>query len=269
MSDRLLISSPEGVDLEFHLAGLFSRFMALVVDFLLMGCLWLTLALLLFSGWSEDEDTVRSALLLLVMFLTYWGYAVAFELGMRGQTPGKRLMGLRVLREDGLPVGLRESALRNLLRAIDMQPGFLYVVGAVALMVDPRGRRLGDLVAGTLVVRESLSDARGTRAGAAWAARAERGQAHQAVRLAGGTLSARQIALIEQFLERSPQLDPARRRILAEGLARPLEGLLDDEMVRLMRSDPQQLLERIRTLARTQEETTGVVPETAPKGGLW
>ncbi len=89
---------------------------------------------------------------------------------MRGQTPGKRLLGLRVIREDGLPVGLKESLLRNLLRVADLQPGMTYVLGMVCLVRDSKGRRLGDIVAGTIVVRDGLKDVSFTKAGAVWAA---------------------------------------------------------------------------------------------------
>lgn len=270
MNDRTLVASPEGVDLELPLAGLVSRMTAVLVDFLLLALLWLLLAVAFMGALLDfEEASVVTALLVLVVFVTTWGYAVAFELAMRGQTPGKRLMGLRVIREDGLPIGLRESALRNLCRILDMQPTPFYLVGGVAMVVDPRGRRLGDLVAGTLVISESLGTSRGTRAGAAWAARAERGQAHQAVRLPRGTLSARQVALIEQFLERRSGLEPERRRTLARGLAQPISALMDDAMLDLMQRDPEQLLEQLRALAQSQEESAGARPDTRRSGPLW
>ncbi|MEW6283465.1 MAG: RDD family protein [Candidatus Eremiobacterota bacterium] len=265
MNDRTMIQTPDGVDLEVHVAGLVSRLGAFLVDGILLVCVWAALAMS-FAGiglWNTASASLLVAILILVMFLTNWGYAVAFELGMRGQTPGKRLAGLRVIREDGLPIGFRESALRNLCRAVDAQPLPTYLVGAVVMSIDPKCRRVGDLVAGTLVVRESLGDARGTRAGAAWAARAERGQAHQAVRLAHGTLTARQVALVEQFLERRASLDSTRRHELARRLAEPLAELLDDAMQAQLRHDPEGVLEGIRALARSQEDPGGSAPVRA------
>jgi hypothetical protein len=97
-------------------------------------------------------------LLLILFFVIEWGYFVLCELVMRGQSVGKRALGLRVVRSDGLPIGFGDSVLRNLLRGADFLPG-LYGLAVLTMALDPKFRRLGDLAAGTLVVSERADEA--------------------------------------------------------------------------------------------------------------
>src|SRR5215207_8538857 len=99
------------------------------------------------------------AILLLAQFSLLWGYYVLFEGLMDGQTPGKRIHRIRVVREGGYSVTFGASAVRNLIRVLDMQPLFLYLVGMISVIATRRGRRLGDIVAGTIVVREDARSA--------------------------------------------------------------------------------------------------------------
>ena len=139
-----LNETPEGVDLELRVAGPVVRALALSLDVLIrFGIMLLMLPLAGFAG-------VGQGLILIGVFALEWGYPVAFEV-YRGATPGKRAMGLMVVQDDGAPIGLAASMVRNLLRVIDFLP-FGYGVGLVAALADPDFRRLGDLAAGTLVV---------------------------------------------------------------------------------------------------------------------
>ena len=96
------------------------------------------------------------AVMIIMQFVVLWGYYLLFE-GLRdGQTPGKRMLGLRAVRDGGYSVGFSASAIRNLLRFVDLQPLFTYLVGITSVAVSKSGKRLGDLVAGTIVVREAL-----------------------------------------------------------------------------------------------------------------
>jgi hypothetical protein len=122
------------------------------------------------------------------------------------------------------------------------------------MIFDKKDRRLGDLVAGTLVVRESLVTAKTTRAGAAWAARAEQGRAHQGVKLPGGVLQAKQLDLIEQFLTRLPDLPEERRTELASRVLHPVVEILGEERRRRAESDPISVLRELQTLSRSQDE---------------
>ena len=154
--DRLTIDTPEGVPLELTLAGVGSRFSSALVDYLIQFVILVALAILLsviglhpFSG-----ATFASAMWVLILFVVFWGYDIAFEVLNSGRTPGKRLNGLRVVRESGAPVNFTTSAVRNVLRIIDILPPPTYLVGITAILATSRNQRVGDLVAGTLVVRE-------------------------------------------------------------------------------------------------------------------
>lgn len=132
------------MDIELRTAGPVVRAVALAIDTLIKGALYLALApFLAFSG-------LGVGLALLGAFLLEWFYPVLFEV-LRGATPGKRAMGLMVVQDDGTPVGAAASVIRNLLRVVDFLPLF-YGAGLVSTLVDRDFRRLGDLAAGTLVV---------------------------------------------------------------------------------------------------------------------
>jgi uncharacterized RDD family membrane protein YckC len=153
--DRLTIATPEGVDLELTLAGVGSRFSSALVDYLIQFVILVALAVVLGVGLRLDPGAGGFALAVWVAlsFLLFVGYDVSFEVLNSGRTPGKRLNGLRVVREDGSEVTLPTSAVRNVLRLVDILPGW-YLVGMAAIVVSRRNQRLGDLAAGTLVVRD-------------------------------------------------------------------------------------------------------------------
>jgi uncharacterized RDD family membrane protein YckC len=160
-TDELLtIDTPENVIFDYGLAGLGSRFLAALVDSLLLVLLqaillWLMFFFIvrqLFSG--PDAETWTLSLLSLLAFLFFWGYYIFFEFIWNGQSPGKRLVGIRVIRRDGTPVTLSEVLIRNLVRLVDFLPSF-YGLGVVVMFADPRSRRLGDMAAGTLVIHDS------------------------------------------------------------------------------------------------------------------
>ena len=256
MKDSVEVHTPDGVELHMPLAGVGSRVMAGLVDVLLLGLLWGVIAIVMFgtlASW-DVASAFGMALFVLFIFASFWGYGIVCELLMEGRTPGKKAMGLRVIREDGLPVGMREIWLRNLLRMADLQPGLSYGVGICWMIFDKKDRRLGDLVAGTIVVRESLVTSRTTRAGAAWAARAEQGRAHQGVKLPGGMMQAKQLDLIEQFLTRLPDLPEERRSELASRVLHPVLDILGEERKRRADSDPIAVLRELQSLSRAQEE---------------
>lgn len=158
-ADQLSIETPELVALEFPLAGIGSRFIAVLVDYCIQAAVFVALILgtLLFMP-SMQQFAGRSAnwviaLLILVPFLLQWGYFSLFEGLWNGQTPGKRVAKIRVIQQSGRAVTMFESLARNLVRAIDFLPAS-YVAGVVSIFVTRRSQRLGDLVAGTLVVHE-------------------------------------------------------------------------------------------------------------------
>jgi uncharacterized RDD family membrane protein YckC len=153
--DRLTIDTPEGVPLELTLAGLGSRFASALLDYLFQAIILVALLVVLGYGAGIDPGAsgVAAALWAVGFFVIFWGYDVSFEVLNSGRTPGKALNGLRVVRESGAPVTFGTSAVRNVIRIIDILPG-TYLVGMVSIVVTGRNQRVGDLAAGTLVIRE-------------------------------------------------------------------------------------------------------------------
>jgi uncharacterized RDD family membrane protein YckC len=161
LSEIIRIETPENVAFSYEIAGIGSRFLAAAIDRLIILVLQgaiLVGAFLLIQNSNTDLDTLETRLLVwligfvvLIEFLVYWGFYIFFEMLWNGQSPGKRWTGLRVIHNNGDPINLPESVIRNLVRMIDMLPSF-YGLGLVIMFIDSRSRRLGDLAAGTLVV---------------------------------------------------------------------------------------------------------------------
>jgi uncharacterized RDD family membrane protein YckC len=165
--DILIIETPERVPLHFALASIGNRFLACSVDHLIQ---WLALGLILLAGVVLSNISAIqavfasapkwvSAVMILLLFLVFSSYFAFFEWLWSGQTPGKRWMKLRVIREDGRPITFWEAAVRNLLRVFDMVPPPFYSIGLISVFSTSRDQRIGDLVAGTVVVREREAEA--------------------------------------------------------------------------------------------------------------
>ncbi|QDU68593.1 stage II sporulation protein M [Engelhardtia mirabilis] len=159
LRDRVLrIDTPERVSVEFPLAGLGSRFGALLIDGTLILLAFIVVALVVvlvgqqYLGVVSPELAI--ALVVAAIAFLIWGYFFFYEAFSDGQTPGKRLFGVRAVLAGGQPLTIQAAALRNLIRIIDLQPGTSCLVGGFVMLIDSRGRRLGDLVGGTVVVRE-------------------------------------------------------------------------------------------------------------------
>lgn len=151
------VYTPERVSFRYRLAGPGRRGAAWVLDLVVRVAALFVMALLMLPfGAVPELASVGGGLVLVGMFLLDWFYGVFFESVMAGQTPGKKLMSIRVVRADGAPAQLPDLVLRNLMRAVDVLP-VLGGVGLVTMLIDDRLRRLGDLVAGTVVVVESRS----------------------------------------------------------------------------------------------------------------
>jgi uncharacterized RDD family membrane protein YckC len=163
--DQLSIETPELVAIDMPVAGIGSRFVALLVDYLIWTVvivLLIFLAVLInpsLSYFSKVAAKWEEALTVLFFFLLYWGYFTLFEAFWDGRTPGKRIAKIRVIQRSGRGIGLFESMIRNLLRVVDQFP-FVYAVGVVSVLCTRDHQRLGDLAAGTLVVheRENLTE---------------------------------------------------------------------------------------------------------------
>jgi uncharacterized RDD family membrane protein YckC len=163
----LVIETPERVPLHFALASIGNRFLAVAIDhaiqLLTAGLIVLAAAIL--ASFSFTEQLISGlpkwvyALSTILLFLLVDTYFAFFEWIWNGQTPGKRWMKLRVIREDGRPITFWEASVRNLLRSFDMFPGVFYSVGLISVFSSSRDQRIGDMVGGTVVVREREAEA--------------------------------------------------------------------------------------------------------------
>ena len=211
--DRISVATPEGVTLEVTLAGVGSRLAAGVIDQLLRWSVLIALLILLeVLRDGGDLSGVAVAALIVVVFLVQFGYDVLFETLASGRTPGKRWTGLRVVKMGGAPIGFVTSALRNLLRIVDALPGF-YLVGILSVLFTKNNQRLGDLAAGTIVVRER-------RQSTALPPLAAPGPAPADSTLYDvSAVSAEELATVRRFLDRRATLTPEARDRLGREMA--------------------------------------------------
>ena len=165
----LIIETPERVPLHFALASIGNRFLACALDHAIQLAMLVLIVLVgLISANATSASFERAidsapkwvyAIMIVLMFLTFAGYFAFFEWIWSGQTPGKRWMKLRVIREDGRPITFWEASVRNLLRTLDMMPAPFYSIGLICVFMNGRDQRVGDMVAGTVVVREREAEA--------------------------------------------------------------------------------------------------------------
>jgi uncharacterized RDD family membrane protein YckC len=229
--DKIRIATPEGIELEYTLAGLGSRFGAALIDVIirlvLLGAIYGVLVAVL-------ANTVGAIILVIAIFFAIFGYDIVFEVWGGGRTPGKRWSGLRVVMATGQPVGFAASAVRNLMRIIDIY-ATVFIAGIVSILTTKRNQRLGDLAGHTLVLRERHADVT--------VAPASDGAATVAQGLDVTAVTSTELAAIREFLVRRDNLArEARDRVgltLANGLRSKVGGLPPGEL------PPERLLEMI------------------------
>jgi uncharacterized RDD family membrane protein YckC len=158
--DLLKIDTPENVTFDYKIAGIGSRFLAALIDTTLIVLLQIVIlgVVALAANLAGGEQTGAAiswlfAIAGILSFVFFWGYYIFFEILWNGQTPGKRQVGLRVIRVDGTPATASEVVIRNLVRVIDFLP-VAYGVGVVTMFINSSSRRAGDLAAGTLVIHD-------------------------------------------------------------------------------------------------------------------
>lgn len=234
--DKIEVVTPERVELNFPIAGLGSRFTAALIDIIIISLLNVVISLALFSlGISEvygDEYTSSLLLgfLLLVRFVMSFGYYIYFEYFWNGQTPGKRMMNIRVMRYGGLPMNFSSVAIRNFMRIVDFLL-FASAIGFLVLFLSKLSQRPGDFAAGTFVVHDKSitlddldqylksSQNESTKVTAPSDNRFEK-------------LSFEDTRLIELFTTRKLEMDLSQRREMAEKIANGIRmklGLKRDE----------------------------------------
>jgi uncharacterized RDD family membrane protein YckC len=221
--DKLTIDTPEQTALEFNIAGIGSRFLALALDSLVqvvVGLVLLVLFALATAAFGEKFPTRGLwflAILILAWFVLYFGYFAIFEAIWNGQTPGKRMAQIRVIKESGRPITPGESVARNLMRIVDQLPGF-YAVAIISALISRQNKRLGDFVAGTVVVHERML----RDFAPSWQ------PAKQADVFNYGTerLSPDEFALVEAFLNRRAGLETSVRRRMADQIVQQIKSKL-------------------------------------------
>ena len=235
--NRVSLATPESIELEFTLAGIGNRTLALLIDYhilaaLLIGfwALWSTFSFGLMSYLNQGGINYAAApiwllaIALLVSFFLFTGYFAFFEVLWQGQTPGKRITKIRVIRDDGRPVGLAQAALRSLLRPIDD----LFFIGVFFILLGKQEKRLGDWAAGTLVIQEQ----RGDRHATLTISEPAKQLAIELPKLADlSQLLPDDFAVVRAYLQRRRTMEKQARNDLSLNLARQLRTVIGLETI--------------------------------------
>lgn len=242
MDRSVSVRTPESIAFSYELAGLGSRFLALAIDvaiqtLIVIGIFWAFAAG--GAGYSVRNSapvssraavSIAIAIIVALLFLIYFGYFILFEAFWNGQTPGKRALHIRVVRDGGFPADFGSCAIRNLVRVGEVALG-AYAVSAVVALLSPENKRLGDMAAGTIVVREDRAPSLAGLIEAQDRASAQTG--------APSLLSPEEHALVDRYVARRGGMMPAHRALLASQIAarvrprisRDLQALDDDELL--------------------------------------
>jgi len=264
-ADQLNIETPEQVDIHFPVAGIGSRFVAILIDhviqFLVYVLIFIAIAIWAASlgpqklGAATDKlDTAGKWFIAFIIFINFcllWGYFALFEAYWQGQTPGKRIMKLRVIKDSGRQITLFEALARNLLRFVDSLPS-LYLVGVITMLCNRKNKRLGDFAAGTLVVHELGVD---DRVADAFVSGEDYFAPKKAEAPENGLLPADAIArldpadlhVIETFFARALDLDMQTRAAMAAKIA---ERMAAKMRVPLPEGNPERALETMAKAMR-------------------
>ena len=228
--DQITIETPEHIQLNYELAGIGSRFLAGFVDTLIQTVAIAIIAVAAYLIGSLEGDVGRVPIRVVIIagasLLIVIGYFVLFEMIWDGQSPGKRMAGLRVIRTDGTPIAIGDSLVRNILRLVDLIPVY-YTVGIIAIFFSKRCQRLGDLAAGTIVVKERARD---LPTGPTPVAEARPTpfvipapeEILSILREGLGRLTPQELSTVDRFIERRFELDAEARFRLSRQIAAPL-----------------------------------------------
>ena len=230
------VRTPESIAFSYELAGLGSRFLALMVDMAIQfAVLAAIFGALVFIGSHTPQtktpaparlgDSIATAIVVATIFVVFFGYFIAFEAFWSGLTPGKKLLGIRVVRDGGYPIDAAGSFIRNVIRVGEAILGF-YALSAVATLISAENKRLGDLAAGTIVVRDERAPSL-----TAIMAHAEGEQRRAAM------LTDEEHALIARFMARRKAMASHYRRQLAAQIADRIRSRVSSDLQRLPDED--------------------------------
>jgi uncharacterized RDD family membrane protein YckC len=235
--NRVTLQTPESVELEFTLAGIGNRAYALIIDYIVLGFILIGFFIAWFILFTQLTDLIKSlagnsdrlslwllAIELLISFFIYVGYFVFFEALWQGQTPGKRYVKIRVIRDDGRPIGIQQSTLRALLRPLDDS----FFLGAFLIALTKREKRLGDFVAGTLVIQEEQPV---TSANFPISPEAQTLATQLQTEADLSRLLPEDFAVIRQYLQRREAMIPQARAELSRQLAHQIKEIIALEKV--------------------------------------
>jgi uncharacterized RDD family membrane protein YckC len=233
------VLTPERVSLQYDIAGIGSRGAAAMVDTLIQLVALIVIFVALSAGLAassaflsvgdgDGASTLFIALFALALFAVADGYFMLFEILWSGQTPGKRMVGLRVIRENGYPMRPIDAVIRNLVRMVDWLPG-AYGIGVLTMLLNKRSKRLGDFASGTIVVREGARGAAGLLLQSAVA------------EPRGVRLSSADATLVRDFLVRRSSMDPHARADLATRLS----AVLVQHYALTLDAEPEVFLEQL------------------------
>lgn len=245
MDRSISVRTPESIAFSYELAGLGSRFLALAFDMfiqllILIGILW---AIFFASTHvtpaarvpvaDRTAESIFYAFIIAVFFIVFFGYFIAFEGFWNGQTPGKKLLGVRVVRDGGYPIDIGAAFIRNLVRIGELALGF-YAVSAIVSLISAENKRLGDLAAGTIVVRDSRAQS----------LTAIRQHAQDGTSQHAAMLSDDEVALIGRFIARRRTMDWQYRRRMASQIAGRVRKRVSTDLQHL---DDEELLDRLNS----------------------
>lgn len=243
MERTLDVRTPESIAFSYELAGIGSRFLAVALDLAIQIAILLLISWGLYEaavhahlppakhagGWAEN---VAVGILIGIVFAIFFGYYILFEAFWNGQTPGKRALGIRVVRDGGYPLDFTASLVRNLIRVGELTVGFYAISGIVAVLSE-QNKRLGDIAAGTIVVRDSRMQS---------PAALLRDVREEPVYASTAYVSGEERSIVKRFLERRDELEPSRRAEIAHRLAERVRPRVPADMARM---DDEDLLERL------------------------
>ncbi|MDA8234831.1 MAG: RDD family protein [Clostridia bacterium] len=236
------LMSPEKINYSFNLAGLGSRFTAYLIDSLIqmvLGGFFLIIIIFAAAAASPGEGGQAAAgiIILIVLVFLMYGYSIFFEAIWNGQTPGKKVMKIRVIKANGGAVTFVGVLIRNIMRIIDSLP-MAYAVGIIALLASKKSQRLGDMAAGTMVIKEVAQEApqtvKFTEKEFPWSGKIK-------LRIQGVTED--EFAILKSYLLRRDHLDEGAYQTMAEKLTGLFAAKMDVELKEI--EDRQQFLEQV------------------------
>lgn len=227
MNEQLSVETPEQIEINFQKAGIGSRFYAAILDTLLLMLIFFVGTYVNYKFITNLSDIFGRWLAAVggvVVFALFWGYYMIFEITTNGQSPGKLVLGLRVIKEGGYPISFTDSAIRNLVRIVDFLP-FGYGAGLLVMLINKNWQRLGDLAAGTLVIKSSRKSQQLTNIDT----KTHLPLIHippqnflYADWIQKDMVTESELGMIQEYLSRRPVLSPIRRIELARTIGSPI-----------------------------------------------